>query len=158
MCMNQVEAQQKKIGGSNQWQKSLDTTQNVSSRARYGAKSDPNVASSRCDKVPTTIGTIIMSCLSSAVNNPPLFQNKHFVPSKYFPNIWQMHLHAVLRLIIVEREEVELSRRPQFIDGWIVLLSDHRRWTYICSLSRSNGNFPIGVSYSLQVERAHPSR
>jgi len=39
------------------------------------------------------------------------------VPSKDFPNVWQMHLYAVLRFVIFGRQQFEFPRRSQFVDG-----------------------------------------
>jgi hypothetical protein len=61
--MDQDEVLNKIVHTPDQWQKSLDTTQRVSSLAKYGARIDPKVASDRCEIAPTTMGTILMSCL-----------------------------------------------------------------------------------------------
>lgn len=64
--INHNETEYGEIGEkTDQWQKSLETTQNVSSLFRKGARSSPYCASDRWSMAPTKTGTILMSCLTS---------------------------------------------------------------------------------------------
>ena len=145
---------------THQWQKSLDTTQRVSSLERYGANSFPNACSLSLLIAPTRMGTIEISFLPNSLSRNACSESKcSHLPFKDFADIRKMHLDAVLVFIGINRHVAELSRGTKSAYGWNSGIRRHSKppeWESL--LSRSMGRFPTGVSYSLHSESAHPSR
>jgi len=103
---------------THQWQKSLETTQNVSSLARNGAMTFPNRASVSRSIAPTRIGTMdISSLLGRSTSNLDLGIASS--PFKYLAYVRQVHFNAVLIFVGLYIHVAKIPRRTQFGDGCV---------------------------------------
>lgn len=162
-CKFYLALDEKLDGRYYQWQKSLETTHNVSSLSKNGANTFPKNASFLLSIAPIRIGTIFMSFLSSLHKDHTLNKFSINRPLKYLPNIWKMHFYAMFILVCIDIHFAKVACGFELIDSYHnpkshQFKSSHVWIVFYFSLSLSKGKGPSGVAYSLQIDNEHPSR